>query len=211
MRKIELQVSSSKIKKLSYQLDAETPDFLIEWFNDWLQPYVQDIDALQNGQYLQLGFSFLKIKIAGQEITIQSPNFSQFPTQWENDLYPALHVVTQHKHVPQNYGFDMDIPGMFDTAIVGERFGSFPMFLTRSEKESESNHSGWFIASLADDVDNTDEQKLKIMSLYEAVVTAPYIVSYLSMPVSCQIVFEESLPVVLHRNQVLEGNSNLLA
>ena len=207
MRKIETQIQSASLDRLVYHVDESTPDFLIQWFNEWLDPYVNSSDSIVANQYLQLGFTYLRVSIQQKTMMLQAPDFVQYPIRWVDDLYPALHVVTQHKYVPQSYGLNLDIPSMHDTAIVGENFERYPMFMTRSEKEPNTDHSGWFIASLSDEVDNSDEGKLRIMSLYEAVIQAPHLVSYLSMPESSQIVFEESLPVIMFRNQVLEAQT----
>jgi len=208
MREIKKLVNNKTVTELVYFVDEATPDFLVEWFNDWLEPYVNDRDALASTEYLQLGFSYLKIINKAGRLQLQAPDFVQFPIQWVDDLYPALHVVTQHKFIPQSYELEMDLPSMYDTAIVGEKFEKYPLFLTRSEKVSSSDHSGWFIASLDESVDNADEGKLMIMSLYEAITIAPHIVSYLSMPEESQIVFEEVHPVIMHRNRVLQAGSD---
>ena len=128
--------------------------------------------------------------------------------QWTDNLSNALRLLAHHKYLPESYGLQADIPEQGSIALVGELFDQFPMFMTRSEKDVDLEHSGWFIASSAMGVDNTDESKLRLMSLYEVYIRAPHLLEFLSMPVGTQVVFEDSDPVVLSGSKEIEPQAN---
>lgn len=208
MKKIEKLIKGKTFDRLQYFVAKKTPDFLIQWFDNWLETYSEELYECEHNQIVKLGFCDLRFSVENRIACLQAPDFQEFPLTWVNDLDPILPVVTRHQYIPQSYDLPFDIPSMNETAIISERFDELPVFLTRTEKDSDSNHSGWFITSLSDNGDITDEESLKIMSLHEAVVKSPRLISYLSMPEGTQIIFETSAPIIMYRNKVLKAGKN---
>jgi hypothetical protein len=127
------------------------------------------------------------------------------PINWIHDLGAAFHIVAAHKYTPETFGLSPDIPTLCNTAMIGRRFDEIPMFANRlSPVDSNRNDSGWFIGSQSDDVDNSDPDQLRVVSLYEAMLAVPHVVNFLSLPVGCQVVFSGGRPVVLKDYEALQ-------
>ncbi len=203
MKSIQRESSCPAFDRYRFSVNDDESCSLVDWFCDWFEAAVVDCAQLASGQRLQLGWSLLQIECDGRSLQIRAPDFKSFPLAWSDNLSNALQLLAYHKYVPESYRLQADIPSLEDTALVGERFEQPPMFMTRSDKDADSGHSGWFIASLSSEVDNTDTAKLKMMSLYEVFITAPHVLEYLSMPPGIQVVFETGTPVVFERNREL--------
>lgn len=118
-------------------------------------------------------------------------------------LILAFQILGWHKYIPESFSFVPDIPALSQTAIVGRKFGEYPMFGNRLES-TNPNDSGWFFGSMLDSVDNNDPGQLTVMSLYEGMLTIPHMIPYLSMPQDCQIMFSSKTPEILHNHEPLE-------
>ncbi len=206
MKTILQKVHSEKIDHLVFETDDDTPDFIVESFVEWLSEYISAGAVFKDGQTLQYGFTLLKCRVDSRVLTLLAPDFTGFPINWVTNLGPAFRIVIAHKYTPETFDFTPEIPTLQSTAIVGRRFDQLPMFINRLQPgEANPNDSGWFLGSTGDDVDNNDPQQLKVISLYEAVLAAPHIVEFLSLPVDCQVFFDEQgSPCILWEYEELE-------
>jgi len=207
MKLIERDSSHSGFSSYCFKVNAGEADTLIDWFCGWFESCVDDNTIISHGQELQLGWALLSAQLDETKLTFLAPDFKSFPLQWSENLSNALQLLAHHKFIPESYDLQADIPSLKDIALVGERFERLPMFMTRSDKDTNAAHSGWFIASSSQDADNADPAKLKMMSLYEVFIKAPHVLEYLSMPVGTQVVFESKKPIVLSRNKELKPTS----
>lgn len=203
MKKIQKSIKGNGFDRLQYCVDSKTPNFIIQWFDNWLDRHYAGL--LDSTQFIDLGFCQLKIVLENDFACLQAPDLTSFPLRWNKDLYPVLQIVTKHRYIPQSYNLDMEITSMHETVIISQQFDQLPVFLSRAEKDCDTNHSGWFVTSLSDSGDYADEEELKIISLHEAVVKAPRLIDYLSMPEGTQIVFETSTPIIMFNNKVLKS------
>lgn len=207
MHTLTQSITDSVVFGYRYQLDPTTPKFLIDWFNQWMTEFLQIEEDIAEGFSFQLGFTTLKAEVVDLDgkpwLDLYAPNFKTFPADWEQNLTLALQVAAQHRFLPTRYGLSMDVPNMQDTALVGPDFQRLPMFITRSDKDVQERHSGWFVASSSAEADNTDEGQLKIMSLYELAVEAPHTIAYLALPVGSQVAFEPKATKVMYQAREL--------
>ncbi len=208
MKTITKAIRHPQFNRYVFNLDDDENDSSITWFFNWVEKWVATGDAAIDQQQIQLGWTSLLLVCKDQCLTIYTPDFKSFPLQWTDNISNALRLLAHHKYLPESYGLQADIPEQGSIALVGELFDQFPMFMTRSEKDVDREHSGWFIASSAMGVDNTDESKLRLMSLYEVYIRAPHLLEFLSMPVGTQVVFEDSDPVVLSGSKEIEPQAN---
>jgi len=125
------------------------------------------------------------------------------PIEWNANLAPVFQILGWHKYIPESFSFDPLIPTLGQTAIVGRNYSQLPMFGNRLEA-TNPNDSGWFFGSMLDDVDNNDPDQLTLMSLYEAMLSIPHMMPYLSMPTDCQIMFSSRTPEILKDYEPLE-------
>lgn len=181
----------------SFQLAAcDTPDFVVEWFADWLTTYINDGATMKDGQTLQCGFVTLKCCVQNRHLSLLCPDFKEMPIRWIDELGKSLGIITAHKYTPESVGLIPDIPSLQQTAITGERLTEIPMFANRSTPSGANpNDSGWFVGN--QDADNNDPATLQVMSLYELVLKVPRVLQFLSLPVGCQVVFSAGTPILL--------------
>ncbi len=192
---VNRRVSSRALDSFQF-IACDTPDFVVEWFADWLTTYINDGATIKDEQTLQCGFVILKCRVKNRLLSLLSPDFDEMPIRWTDDLRKSLGIITAHKYTPESVGLIPDIPSLQQTAITGERFAEFPMFANRSTPSSANpNDSGWFVGS--QDADNNDPATLQVMSLYELVLKVPHVLQFLSLPVGCQVVFSAGTPVLL--------------
>lgn len=198
MHTITRQVKSQLIDEFAFDANESAPDFVITSFTDWLVEYLLGGAILSDGQTLQYGYTPLNCRVQSRVLRLLAPDFQKMPINWVTDLGPTFQIVVAHKYTPETFGFAPDIPTLEQTAIVGKCFDRIPMFANRLQP-AESNHSdsGWFIGSDSEDVDNNDPDQLRVMSLYEAMLSVPHVLRFLSLPVGCQVVFTSGHPVVL--------------
>ena len=212
MKKIKVALDNKVIQTFIYSVEDSIPDPLTDWFSGWISKYVEEraleagANAFKDKEFIRFGWSRLRIRLVQKILTLEAPDFRTFPVEWKQDLTIVLQIAVLHNQVPESFELKSQSTFLDDTAVVGEAFDQLPMFMSRSEQvEDAGGHSGWFMASMSEEVDTTDESKFKIMSLYEAAVKAPHILEYLAMPEGTQIVFENANPKVLHNNQDLSS------
>lgn len=205
MRTVRRQVDSQSVGEFTFDTNESAPDLVVDSFTDWLSDYIADGATFTDGQKLQYGYTLLTCRVQSRLLRLLAPDFQSMPIKWVADLGPAFGIVAAHKYTPETFGFKPDIPTLGNTAIIGNRFDEIPMFANRlSPVDSNPNDSGWFIGSDRDDVDNNDPDQLRLMSLYETVLSAPHVIDFLSLPVGCQVVFSGGNPVVLKDYEELE-------
>ena len=203
MKKFERKLNCETLSSFSFQTDEQASDFVLDWFCDWLENYIAGGAEIQDGQTLQIGYVLLQCNVDSKTLTLKSPTFESMPIEWSPNLGPTFQILGWHKYIPESFSFVPDIPTLSQTAIVGQQFNEYPMFGNRLESTSP-NDSGWFFGSMLDSVDNNDPDQLTLMSLYEAMLTIPHIIPYLSMPQDCQIMFSSKTPELLQNYEPLE-------
>ena len=110
--------------------------------------------------------------------------------------------MMEHKYIPESFDEEQQAVNLLQTAIIGPDFAEEPMFIERIEPSSQNDRdSGWFIGSLKPEVDNDTPKNLKLISLYEAVLKAPRILSFLSLPKDFRVGFSQGEVKVLKDNQ----------
>lgn len=203
-QRIRRSVSSKELD--SFSLTSAAPDFLKEWFINWLVEYIDGGASIRDEQTLDCGFVTLKCQVRDRHLTLLAPDFHSMPIQWKEDLTHALGTLSAHKYVPQSLGMEPHMPTLMQTAIIGAKFNEHPFFMHHCESCSDvnPNDSGWFIGHNGPTVDNNDPASLKLMSLYEVVLKAPDILVFLSLPIGCIVLFTGDRPVLAKDDEELE-------
>ena len=202
MQTITQKLSNSALKSFSFQVSDETPQFLMNGFVNWLSNYIADGAEFEDGHTLEFGWSQLRCKVENSELTLTAPNYVDMPIKWTNDLSSIFHIMMEHKYIPESFDEEQQAVNLLQTAIIGPDFAEEPMFIERIEPSSQNDRdSGWFIGSLKPEVDNDTPKNLKLVSLYEAVLKAPRILSFLSLPKDFRVGFSQGEVKVLKDNQ----------
>lgn len=205
LRTISWKVESQSIDEFTFAYDESAPEFIVDYFNDWLSIYIANDANFSDEQTLQFGYTILHCEVRARTLRLLAPDFRRLPIEWTEDLGPAFRLMATHKYIPESFGFTPDIPSLSNTAIVGCRFDEIPMFADRlTPLESNPNDSGWFIGSECDDVDNNDPQQLRLISLHEATLAVPHLIEFLSLPIGCQVMFSGGNPVILKNYEEME-------
>lgn len=205
MQTLRQKVDSSSIDEFTFQLDDSASDFVVRSFTDWLTDYLAQGSTISDGHTLQYGYTLLNCRVESRVLRLQAPDFQNMPIRWVDDLGPAFGIQAAHKYTPETFGFTPDIPNLGNTAIIGQRFDESPMFASRLDPvPSNPNDSGWFIGSNREDVDNHDADQLCLMSLYEAMLSVPQLLPFLSLPIGCQVIFTNTKPEVLNNYEPLK-------
>jgi hypothetical protein len=208
MKDLVFSVAGKNVSTYTFSVEPRLPPVLIDLFTRWIDRVVQE-NLIHDGQELQYGWTVIQCVLTDSVLQFRAPDGRSFPIQYCKDLTPALESIVFHDHIPRSFDLQADIPALTDTVLVGDRFHEIPMFLTRSEKSGEEDqHCGWFMASLSDDSEISGEENLRIMSLYEAVLQAPHILKYISMPAGTQVVFEQTAPQFYHNSKPIEPCNN---
>ena len=203
MRTIERKIESNGLDSFAFETDESPADFIVDWFSDWLENYVSNGAEISDGQTLQVGYTLVQCNVLGKSLRLQAPDFSSMPITWTPNMGPAFQIIGWHKYVPENFSFTPNIPTLQQTVIVGRDYDQLPMFGNRLAPTG-TNDSGWFFGSTREDVDNNDPEQLNVISLYEALLSAPQMLPYLSMPTDCQIMFSSDKPEILQNFEPLE-------
>jgi hypothetical protein len=204
MRTIVKEIKGGDFDRYCYQIGDGVGDFLVDWFHQWFELSVQNGIEIASGGQILYGWNFLKCDISDRQLTLSAPDFQTLPLQWTKDLSVPLHCAVFHRYVPESYDLQMDIPSLAETLVVGADFEKLPMFMVRSSKADENSYdSGWFLGSLAENAGVSDPSSMRLMTLYEAVLKAPRILKYLSLPKETQVVFVSEKPMVLYQGKEL--------
>jgi hypothetical protein len=196
MKRQIYQATGKTIDEFSFQVNDELPQFLSTWLADWLKDYIEKGVDFLNDQTIQFGCWRVKCLVNDRKMRLEGPKSGELPLQWIDDVSTVLYSMMIHKYIPESFDLEFDIPAIDDTVTVGKHFAESPMFMNRLEHIDNGLDSGWFLGSTRDDVDNNDPQQLSCMSLYEALLKAPWIHDFLSLPVGTQVIFETDVPVV---------------
>lgn len=208
MRKIEVSVTAQNISSITFSVTKELQSVLLDSFCQWLIKLTEG-EKLEEEISFQYGWVDIEGSISGTQLNLSAPDHKSIPTKWTNNLTAALESVVYHKFMPENYCLNSEIPNMNDTVLVSEKFYAFPMMMTRSDKSADNDsHSGWFIANSGSDVDISEEENLKFMSVYDAVMMAPHIFKYISMPAGTHVIFDSATPSILYKNKPIEPVAN---
>ena len=203
MKTFERTLQSKMLDAFSFQTDDETADVVVDWFGRWLENYISGGAEIQDGQTLQVGYTIVRCSVDSRMLHLESPTFDSMPIAWNANMGPALQIIGWHKFIPESFSLTPDMPTLRQTAIVGQHFNEYPMFGSRLEA-TNANDSGWFFGSMLDTVDNNDPDQLSTMSLYEAMLSVPQMVPYLSMPENCQIMFSSKTPEIRQDGRLLD-------
>lgn len=197
MRTIETPLSSPSLDVASFQVADDLPEMAVSVFTDWLTKHLADGAEILDGQTIQIGYSILMCDVNERHLSFRGPDFCSLPVKWVADLSAVFRLLLAHKYLPESFGYRPDIPSLRHTAIIGRRFDEMPMFINRLSPTEDSMDSGWFIGNDAKEVNNNDPKQLKVVSLYEAALAVPHIAEFLSLPVGCQVMFDDDGPTVL--------------
>ena len=204
MKDLVFSVTGKNVSKYAFTIQPGLAEMLINLFTRWIDRVVTE-NPIHDGQELLYGWTIMQCRLKDGFLRISAPDGHSFPIQYGGDLTAVLESVVFHDNIPKSFDLPVDIPVLSDTVLVGDRFNEIPMFMTRSEKSSEDDqHSGWFMSSLAQDSLASDEENLRIMSLYEAVLLAPHILKYISLPPGTQVVFEQPEPLFYYQSKRIE-------
>ncbi|MBD1912953.1 MULTISPECIES: DUF2185 domain-containing protein [unclassified Leptolyngbya] len=204
MKQIQIPVNGDNISRYEFYIEEEFPNAIITWLTDWLTKYIESGAKFSNGQIFQYGWSVLQCQLQNNCLRLLAPDFQSMPIEWIPNITKVLHILMEHKYVPESFELDMDVPSLEDTAVVGRGFEELPTIMVRSSRsENNPQDSGWFVGSFREDIDNNDPSNLELMTLYEVVLCAPHTLRYLSMPQGTQIVFESNSPVIFFDEQLL--------
>jgi hypothetical protein len=192
MQTITQELSNNSLKSFSFQVSENTPQFLMDGFVNWLSNYIADGAEFEDGHTLEFGWSQILCKVDDQKLSLMAPNYKDMPIKWTTDLSSIFHIMMEHKYIPESFDEEQQAVNLLQTAIIGPDFAEEPMFIERIEPSSQNDRdSGWFIGSLKPEIDNDTPKNLKLISLYEAVLKAPQILSFLSLPKNFRIGFKD--------------------
>jgi len=209
VKTLDYSVSNSNISTFSFSVNEEIQSILIDSFAQWIKNLLKEPDSILDGSELMYGWTNIQCHIHQSHLTFKVPDQKQLPMVWADDLTKALESIVYHQFVPESFGLDCDIPSLQDTVMVSANYQNLPMFMTRSEKNSDDDsHSGWFIANTSSDTDISDENNLKFMTIYEVVINAPHIYKYISMPSGSQVIFDTDKPEFLYKNEPIKALEN---
>ena len=203
MQTVERKLESASLDSIVFQTDNQPADFIVDWFCRWIENYIAGGAEISDGQTLQIGYSLVRCTVKLNILRLESPEFGSMPIRWDANMAPVFQILGWHKYIPESFSFAPDIPTLGQTAIVGKNFDQFPMFGNRLDS-TNPNDSGWFFGSTLDNVNNNDPDQLSTVSLYEAMLSIPQMVPYLSMPTDCQIMFNSQTPEILKAYEPLE-------
>lgn len=209
MKTLEYSVSNTAISTFSFSVNDEIQSVLVDSFTRWIKNLLSEKNSIINGLELMYGWTSIQCHIDQTHLTFKAPDQEQLPIVWTDDLTKALESIAFHQFVPESFGLDFDIPSLYDTVMVSANYQNLPMFMTRSEKNSDDDsHSGWFIANTSANTDISDENTLKFMTIYEVVVNAPHTYKYISMPCGSQVIFDTQKPDFLYKNEPIRAVEN---
>jgi len=198
--KIEVPVSGENISQFSFEVQKSCPDYSVSWISSWFVDHIHKGSIVKNGQIFTFGWGLLQAMVEGEHLILRGPDFKSMPIEWCDDITPVCKLLVEHKFVPLSYGFEMDIPSIRDTAIVGWEFEKLPMMMSRREKSKDNRQeSGWLFGSIKKENNKELSAFIQLMSLYEAGLKAPFILRYLSMPMDTQILFKDRVPLVFFK------------
>lgn len=211
MKTLDFPVSNQIFSSYCFNVRDDIQSILIDSFTQWINKLLKDNRGIADGVELLYGWTSIQCRVLDSRLSLKAPDQKNYPLRWTEDLTDALESIVYHQFVPESFELECDTPSLHDTVLVTSDFDKIPMFLTRSEKNNENDqHSGWFLASSSEAADISDENSLKIMSIYEAVLAAPHIYKYISMPVGSQIIFETKTPTFSLNNIPIVATENSL-
>jgi len=209
VKTLDYSVSNSDISRFSFSVSDQIQSVLVDSFTQWIKNLLKEKDSILDGSELMYGWTSIQCHIHQSHLTFKAPDQQQFPIVWTDDITKALESIVFHQFVPESFGLESDIPSLHDTVMVSANYHKFPMFMTRSEKNSDDDsHSGWFIANTSPDTDISDENNLKFMTIYEVIINAPHTYKYISMPCGSQVIFDSEKPDFLYKNKPLKALEN---
>lgn len=198
------QVSSPWLDEFLFETDESSPEYVVQFFCNWLTEYVNGGAEFRNDQSLQFGYATLTCEVRGRSLRLLAPDFESMPIRLTRNLGQAFRIMVLQKYAAESLGFEPNIPSMLNTAVVCRDFESSPLFAERCEPaDNNPIDSGWVVCSTDPAVDNNDPANLQCMSIYEAMLYAPQVLMFLSLPLGCQVLFSEQPPKIFRAGKEL--------
>lgn len=168
---------------------------------EWLEQTVSRGTKYLPGQTIQMGWSLFQIRESDDGLlSLWEPDFGSSPIVWIEGVSRTLAHVRLHKDVVESVlpVSEMTIPSLREAAIVCTRLSdASALVLDRQLPEGQS--SGWFFGCADRDHNHHDKAQLRLVSLYDAVVTAPRTLPYLALPAGTFVILDASQPHI-HRH-----------
>jgi hypothetical protein len=217
MRTIRQPVSSRSLDEFVFETDESSPEFVVEFFCDWLKGYVHGGAEFREGQTLQFGYATLTCEVRGRSLRLVAPDFASMPIQPTRNLGQAFRIMVMQKYAAESLGFAPDLPWMLQTAVVyngleDPGLQAYPLFAERCEPSANNpDDSGWVVGSTDPAIDNNNAANFQLMTLYQAMLYVPQVLMFLSLPIGAQVVFSERPPVISqHGKRLTIGRGTFL-
>lgn len=205
MKKINLQVKGNGISTVCFSVKDTLPEFILKWFTDWITSYVDRGAEFVTGQTIQYGWSILQVELENETLKIVGPDFLGMPINWIEDISMPLYLVMEQKYVAESYDADIDICGILDTSVTGEKLNAEPIIMRRrSRSEQNGQDSGWYIAGLREDVGANAPESRALMSLYEVSLHIPAAVKFLWLPEGYEVILKKDEFEVVHNGITIQ-------
>lgn len=159
------------------------PDDAI-WFLKGLEESVAGGARYKPGETIQVGWAIAVVRQEEEgDLTLWESDMQSMPIQWVAGLSSTLAQLRTQKDVVESVvgANDLSFPSMRQSALICSRFGHGEgLILDRFEPTGAA--SGWYFGCRDNDHDHNDAAELRCVSLYEAALHTPQIISYLALP-----------------------------
>lgn len=186
----------------------QIPDVYVQSFLETLETMVASGSVFKPGETLQDGWMVTRVEqAANDKLTLHEPDMQELPVAF----VPGVTETLRHKMIQlftlDSYGIDRSqiaIPRIDQTAITCDRFDQGGELLLARDA-GEDRYSGWLLCCLDEDHDHEQDENLKLVSLYEAMLRCPYIVAWMYFPLDSQIVLRpDKQPLVILQDEQVD-------
>lgn len=166
-----------------------------DWMLAYLESSVREGARFEPGETVQIGWMLnLVIKRADSYLGLAEPDMRSMPIEWIEDVSETLGQLRLQRDAAASLSVEglLDFPSIRDSLVVGSDVTPEATSLVLERESGSGNDSGWFLG-LRDSMSHYSQPtNLRRISLYEAAVTWPQIITYMALPPGFRIIIEPS-------------------
>lgn len=160
----------------------------------WLLDQVASFDGqgkgLADGVTVQVGWCVLRLRQAGNELSVTEPDFASNPFQeFRDDVTCSLTVMARQHRVVTRVGA-VPVSVRFDDKVVLQRGCLAEPAVYAQRQAPKPGDSGWFVGSRAGPDTTLGVDDLEALHVYELLTERPSLLDVLMLPEGYLVLFD---------------------
>lgn len=182
------------------------PRHVLTPLHNWLARMSAAGTPFEDGQQFQMGWMWFRIGIDSRGARVTAPRVGAPALCYVEDCSDALQILASQQSILSKYNVESAPCDCTQTALIVRDLGTCEKpFIDRLAHQMDGR-TGWYIGAHDSELDVTQPENLKLVSIWEVLSRRPELAPYLLLPPGWQVSFHDE-PVVMYQRQVVEPHS----